>query len=182
MDVRLHTNRKHRILGYYFRIFKSVFDAFVKTCITTSTILLLVGAANLFGWVLTSFRIPRMVMALVDSMIGSRIVFLLIINIIFLIAGMLMDTGVNILILIPLVYPIAQLFGINLVHFGIISCVNLSMGMATPPFGTSLFVASNMSKVRIEPIYKEAILYCILGTIGIFIVTYIEPISTFLLK
>ena len=56
--------------------FKNVFDSFVKTCVITSTILLLVGTANLFGWVLTSFRIPRMVMALVDNMVSSKIVFL----------------------------------------------------------------------------------------------------------
>lgn len=162
--------------------FNSIFDAFVKTCVITSTILLLVGTANLFGWVLTSFQVPKLVMALVTNMLDSKFAFLLVINILFLIAGMLMDTGVNILILIPLIYPIAKLFDVNLVHFGIISCVNLSMGMATPPFGTSLFVASNMSNVRIEPIYKEAILYCIFGSIGIFIITYVEPISTFLLK
>ena len=72
--------------------------------------------------------------------------------------------------------------GISLVHFGAIACINLSMGMITPPFGTSLFVSANMTRQKIEPLYKEVIPYCLWGIVGILLVTYIEPLSMFLLN
>jgi C4-dicarboxylate transporter DctM subunit len=95
---------------------------------------------------------------------------------------MFMETSVIILLVIPLLYRTAAEIGVSLVHFGVIACINLSMGMITPPFGTSLFVAANMTSNKIEPMYKEVILYCLTGIMGIMLVTYIESLSLWLLS
>lgn len=161
---------------------KTLYKVFVKSAVVSTTIMLLVATASFFGWVMAILNIPAAVMSLLSTFMTTKFMFLLVINIIFLICGMFMDTSVIILLLIPLVYNAASALGISLIHFGVITCINLSMGMATPPFGTSLFVSSNMTGVPIEPIYKEVILYCLLGIIGILAVTYIEPLSMFLVS
>ena len=161
---------------------KKFYSCIVKSAVTSATIMLLCATANYFGWVMAILSIPAKIMAFLTAVMTSRFMFLLVMNIVFLICGMFMDTSVIVLLIIPLVYKMAEPLGISLVHFGAISCINLSMGMITPPFGTSLFVSANMTGQRIEPIYKEVIPYCLFGIIGIFLVTYIEPLAMFLLK
>lgn len=161
---------------------KKFYSCIVRAAVTSATIMLLCAAANFFGWVMAILNIPTMVMTFLSSIMTTRFMFLLIINIVFLICGMFMDTSVIVLLVIPLVYGTASALGISLVHFGAIACINLSMGMITPPFGTSLFVSANMTKQRIEPLYKEVIPYCLWGIVGIILVTYIEPISMFLVS
>ena len=161
---------------------KKFYKTIIKAAVTSATIMLLCATANFFGWVMAILNIPTMVMNFLQSFMTTKFMFLLLINIVFLICGMFMDTSVIILLIIPLVYKTAQFLGVNLVHFGCIACVNLSMGMITPPFGTSLFVSANMTGIKIEPLYKEIIPYCLWGILGILLVTYIEPISMFLIK
>lgn len=153
------------------------YKALVKAAIVSSTIMLLVATANFFGWVMAILNIPAMIMKFMMGAMGTKVMFLLVSNVIFLICGMFVDTTVIILLLIPLLYTAAAQLGINLIHYGAIACINLSMGMVTPPFGTSLFVAANMTGQKIEPMYKEAIPYCLMGCLGILLVTYIEPLS-----
>lgn len=159
---------------------KSFYNAMIHAAVVSATIMLLCATANFFGWVMAILNIPKMVMLFLETIMTSRFEFLLIINIVFLICGMFMDTSVIVLLVIPLVYPVAQSFGISLIHFGAIACINLSMGMITPPFGTSLFVSANMTGQRIEPMYKEVLPYCMAGIVGIMLVTFIEPLSLFL--
>ncbi|MBQ6075004.1 MAG: TRAP transporter large permease subunit [Lachnospiraceae bacterium] len=161
---------------------KKFYQTIVKSAVTSATIMLLCATANFFGWVMAILNIPSSVMNFLSSFMNTKFLFLLLINVVFLICGMFMDTSVIILLIIPLVYRAAQNLGINLVHFGCIACINLSMGMITPPFGTSLFVSANMTGIKIEPLYKEIIPYCIWGIIGILLVTYIEPLSMFIIK
>lgn len=161
---------------------KTFYQALVKSAVVSATIMLLVATASFFGWVMAILNIPDMVMALLETVMTSRFTFLLVMNIVFLICGMFMDTSVIVLLLIPLVYKAAADMGISLIHFGVIACVNLSMGMVTPPFGTSLFVAANMTSLRVEPMYKEVLLYCLCGVVGILLVTYCEPLSMFLVS
>lgn len=160
---------------------KTFYHALVRSAVVSATIMLLCATANFFGWVMAVLNIPALIMTFLQSVMTSRVVFLLVINVLFLICGMFMDTSVIVLLVIPLVYKVAAGFGISLIHFGVIACINLSMGMITPPFGTSLFVASNMTRQRIEPMYKEVLPYCLTGIIGILLVTFIEPLSMFLM-
>lgn len=161
---------------------KKFYQCIVHSAVTSATIMLLCATANFFGWTMAILNIPTMVMNFLTSVMSTRFMFLLVMNIVFLICGMFMDTSVIVLLVIPLVYKMAANLGISLVHFGAIACINLSMGMITPPFGTSLFVSANMTRQKIEPLYKEVIPYCLWGIVGILLVTYIEPLSMFLLN
>lgn len=161
---------------------KSIYKAIVDAAVVTASLMLLIATANFLGWVMAILNINTTVVSFFSAFIDSKFTFLLIVNIIFLIAGMFMDTPVIILLLVPLLYQSAQSFGVNMVHFGVIAGINLSMGMITPPFGTSLFVSANTTGNRIELMFKEVYLYCAFGLVGILLVTYIEPISLFLLK
>ena len=161
---------------------KLFYRAIVKAAVISATIMLLVATANLFGWVMAILNIPAAVMDGLAVFTDTRFVFLLMINVLFLICGMFMDTTVIILLIIPLLFTTASNLGISLIHFGVIACINLSMGMITPPFGTSLFVSANMTGQKIEPMYKEVLLYCLMGCVGILLVTYIPSISMFLIK
>ncbi|GHV36017.1 hypothetical protein FACS1894187_09900 [Synergistales bacterium] len=162
--------------------FKTLYGALTKSAVVSATIMLLVATASFFGWVMAIMNIPSKVTAFLSLIMGSKYVYLLVVNILFLICGMFMETSVIILLIIPLLYRPAADLGINLIHFGVIACINLSMGMITPPFGTSLFVAANMTSNKVEPMYKEVMLYCVTGFIGIMLVTYIEPLSLWLVS
>jgi C4-dicarboxylate transporter DctM subunit len=135
-----------------------------------------------FGWVLTIQGFPQLVAKALVSTINNKYVFLLVINIVFLIAGMFVDVAVTLLLMIPIIYPAVQQLGINMVHFGIIACINLSMGNITPPFGTCLFVASGIDKsVRLESLFREVLPFCRAGILGILITTFIPILSTWML-
>jgi C4-dicarboxylate transporter DctM subunit len=161
---------------------KTIYKAFVDACVVTASLMLLIAAANFLGWIMAILNINTAIMAFFKNIVSNKFTFLLIINIIFLIAGMFTDTAVIILLLIPLLAPSASAFDVNLVHLGVIAGINLSMGMITPPFGTSLFVSANITGNRLELMFKETYLYILFGIIGIFIITYIEPIYKIFLK
>jgi C4-dicarboxylate transporter DctM subunit len=161
---------------------KNIYKALIDSCVVSASLMLLIAAANFLGWIMALLSINTAIMAFFKNVVSSKFTFLLIVNVIFLIAGMFTDTAVIILLLIPLLTPSASAFGVNLVHLGVIAGINLSMGMITPPFGTSLFVAANITGNRLELMFKEVYLYIIFGLIGVFLITYVEPIYKILLK
>ena len=123
---------------------------------------------------------------------GNKYIFLIIINVIFLIAGCFVDANSAMYIFIPIMYPVAQQLGINLVHFGVIATVNLAIGQVTPPVGVNLFVAIGVSdklqnlkdktKVTIETMSKAVWPMIIACVIALLLVTYIPFFSTVFLK
>ncbi len=114
-------------------------------------------------------------------MVDGPIGFLLLINFIFLIAGMFMETASIILLTVPLLLPVAVSLGVDPIHFGIISVTNLSLGLITPPFGASLFVASGMSGVSIMKLYRRVLIFLIGGIVATLLVTYVPTLTIGLL-
>lgn len=112
---------------------------------TTGSIMLIIGTAAVFSYVCTVHGISKAAQALLLNISGNKIVFLLIVNVIFLIAGCFVDANSAMYIFIPIMAPVAQQLGINLVHFGILSTVNLAIGQVTPPVGVNLFVAIGLA-------------------------------------
>lgn len=112
---------------------------------TTGSIMLIIGTAAVFSYVCTVHGISQAAQALLLNISGNKIVFLLIVNVIFLIAGCFVDANSAMYIFIPIMAPVAQQLGINLVHFGIIATVNLAIGQVTPPVGVNLFVAIGLA-------------------------------------
>ncbi len=146
----------------------------------TANILMLIMAATLFGYVLTVYKFPAMFTAAMGTFIHGKYSFLLFLNIMLIILGMLMDSGAIILIIAPLVYDMAVGFGIDPVQLGCIIVFNLAVGQATPPFGNCLFAAIPVTKQDIVTIAKNAIPFVIILFATVFLVSYV-PIFSMLL-
>lgn len=146
----------------------------------TSNILLLIMAATVFGYVLTVYRVPTLFTEMMSVFISSKFTFLLFLNILLIILGMFMDSGAVILIIAPLVYPLAMQYGVDAVQLGCIIVFNLAVGQATPPFGNCLFAAMPATKQDIVTISKNVIPFVIIEFVCVFLVSYIPQISLLL--
>ena len=171
---------------------KDLYDLLVDSGKTTGGIMLIIGAASLFSYICTVHGISKAAQAVLLTVAGNKYIFLIIINVIFLIAGCFVDANSAMYIFIPIMYPVAQQLGINLVHFGVIATVNLAIGQVTPPVGVNLFVAIGVSdklqnlkdktKVTIETMSKAVWPMIIACVIALLLVTYIPFFSTVFLK
>lgn len=160
--------------------FKSLVNILKDASVSTAQILLLICAANLFGYVLTYNRIPDMVASFVLGISTNKLVILLLIDVLLLIVGTFMDTVAALIILVPIFFPVISQLGVNPVHFGMIICVGLAIGMITPPFGCCLFVACGVADITLEAITKKVIPFIIALVAVLLLVTYFEPVSLFL--
>ncbi len=171
--------------------FKDVPRILVDSCKTTGSIMIIIGAATLFSYICTVHGISKAAQNLLLDVSGNKIVFLIIVNIIFLIAGCFVDANSAMYIFIPIMYPVATQLGINPIHFGVLSTVNLAIGQVTPPVGVNLFVAIGVTngieglrdnvKCTIVSISKAGwprIWACVLTLL---LVTYVPFFSTVLL-
>ena len=159
---------------------KRIYKAVVKTGISASVILFLIGAAAVFGWLMTVQQIPTMVTAFISSFTDSPAVVLLLVNIVLLIAGCLLDNVAAITMLTPVLVPLITSFGIDPTFFGLIMIINLAIGQITPPIGMNLFVASNISGVKLDRIVANVLPYLAVLIVDLFLFTYVPEIVTFL--
>ncbi|AHG19561.1 membrane protein [Chania multitudinisentens RB-25] len=153
-----------------------------RTVKTVTIVMILIGFAASFGAIMTYMQLPTRITEFFTSISDNKYVILMWINIMLLLIGTLMDMAPLILILTPVLLPVAINLGIDPVHFGMIMLVNLGIGLITPPVGSVLFVASAVSKQKIEQVVKAMVpfylaLFCVL-----MLVTYIPAISLFLPK
>ncbi|MDC7245662.1 MAG: TRAP transporter large permease [Sphaerochaetaceae bacterium] len=159
--------------------FKSLWSVVLDTVKTTGTIGLTVGAAMFFSYIITNENVSESVGAFLIGFGGNRIIFLLVVNIVLLLLGMFFDTSTIQLILIPILAPIAEQLGIDLIHFGIIFTLNTMIGLSTPPFGILLFILSGISGEKLKVIIKETIPMLGVMLIVLGLVTYIPDIVLF---
>ncbi len=142
-----------------------------QAVIGTTVIMFLVGAATVFGWLITNLQIPHQVAAFVVSVTSSPILFLMAMNILLLIAGTMVNASAAVVILTPIFLPVARTLGIDPLFFGVLMVVNLAIGCITPPVGLDLFVASAISKVPIERVVKACLPYLWALLVVLFILT-----------
>src|SRR5690606_17286934 len=116
----------------------------------TAIIMIIVAGAGLLSWFLTINMIPQSIAQMLVDVTANVIIFLLIVNLILLVVGMFFESTSAILILAPILVPVAAQFGIDPIHFGIIMIVNLAIGMVTPPVGVNLFVSCQIAKISLE--------------------------------
>jgi len=151
---------------------KDVPVIFKETALTSGLVMILAGAGSIMSWAIANERV-------LDSVIGplSQMptwLFLLLVNVILLIVGCFMDDYASVVILAPIIAPIAWQLGVNPLQIAVIVCVNLVVGLATPPFGITLFVTSPIAKVKIEETVKEAI-PLLISTIAVLLLTTFVP-------
>ncbi|MBT2583368.1 TRAP transporter large permease [Planococcus sp. ISL-109] len=154
---------------------------FSSAVVTTAVIMFIIAGASVFGYYLTRQRIPAELTQLMLSLTDNWIIALLIINLVLLLCGIFLETSAAIIILTPILAPIASALGIDLVHFGIIMIVNLGIGFITPPVGINLFVAANIAGTKFESLLRAIIPFIIVMVIDVIILSFIPEISLFLL-
>ena len=147
---------------------------------STAQVMILICAASLFGYVLTAHRIPDAIATFILGLSTNKWVILLLINLLLLVVGTFLDTTAAIIILVPILYPIITSIGVDPIHFAMILCVNLAVGMITPPFGACLFVACGVADIGLGAITKKILPFIGALLVVIALVTIFEPISLFL--
>lgn len=152
------------------------------SAITMSTVLLIMSASTIFGWILTKLQIPQAVAKGFLGISASKYIFLLLVNVLLLFIGMFCEAGAAMVILAPLLAPVAQTLGIDLVHFGIIMMANLAIGMMTPPVGVNLYVVCDTAKVKIEGMCPYLVKYFLALVAGVLIITYVPQLSLLLVN
>ncbi|MFA6504654.1 MAG: TRAP transporter large permease [Treponemataceae bacterium] len=155
---------------------KRIYNALVKTGIASAVILFLIGAAAVFGWLMTVQQIPTMLTEFISSFTKSPQIVLLLVNIVLLIAGCLLDNVAAITMLTPVLVPLVTSFGIDPTFFGLIMIINLAIGQITPPIGMNLFVASNISGVKLDKIVANVLPFLAVLLVDLFLFTYVPDI------
>ena len=156
---------------------KDVPKVMTKAAMVSSVVLLLVGAAMAFKTVVSLSHAPEHLAAFVLGLTDNPYVLLFLINILLFVVGMFLDAGPAIIILGPILGPVFVELGVHPVHFAILMSVNLTVGLATPPMGLVLFVASSVSGERVETIAKARLPFLAVEAIVIFLITYFPSIS-----
>ena len=161
--------------------FKTVCSSCVTSCETSSIIIVLMAMATLFGNIMTIEDVPGTIARWMLSITESKIIILLLINVLLLIVGVFMEALAAIVILAPILLPVVTGVGVSPLHFGIIMVVNLAIGFLTPPVGVNLYVACGIGDIKIEEITK-GIVPCLIAELAVLLlITYVPAISTFLI-
>ncbi len=152
--------------------FKDFWQVLENALNTLAIVLILIATSSAFSWCLTYLKVPSIMATAVLSITHNKILILLMMNVIMLVFGTMMDMSCNILLLTPILLPIAQQIGVDPVQFGCIMILNLGIGLITPPVGSTLFIGSAISKVPIERLGKTLIPFFAVMLVVLAIVTY----------
>jgi C4-dicarboxylate transporter DctM subunit len=152
-----------------------------SSAITIVVIFILLAMGSMLSFLITLAQVPAFFTQLFATWNVDWIVFLLLVNIVLLIAGMFIDPNSILLVLIPTFFPVAMSLGIDPVHFGIVVCLNICIGMITPPFGLDLFVASSTLRKPVELIVRGIWPFIITNLLVLLLITYVPQISTAIL-
>ena len=160
---------------------KDLWGVMIEGIRTYAPILFILAASVAFSRVLTLMQVPQTVSEWILGTFHNGIVILLVINVFLLLVGMVMDTTPAILILTPILMPIAVGVGMNPIHFGVMMVVNLAIGFVTPPIGVNLFVASSLTQIPVVDIAKKAMPLILCFLVALLLITFIPQISLALL-
>jgi tripartite ATP-independent transporter DctM subunit len=160
--------------------FKHIIPILKESLIATAGIMFILNGAQAFSLYLTWERIPMMISETIVQSVASPLGFLLLVNVMLLILGLFFDGGAAMILMAPLLVPAAAALDINLIQFGIIMCVNLTLGSITPPFGAQMFCACTIANCRLEDYTKEVLPYVFCLLIVLLFLTYVPSISLFI--
>lgn len=152
----------------------------LQTCSLTGVVLLVLGMASLFSFVLTFERIPHLLAELITTYAFNWVVFLLMVHAVFLLLGMIMDALPPIIVLMPILVPAGVAFGIEPIHLGILIAANVGIGMISPPVGICLYVSCGISGTPIESVVKPLIPFLVILVATLLLISYVPAITLFL--
>lgn len=159
---------------------KDLWRIFSDAAVSTAVVMFIIANASVFAYVLTTNGLPQMLSSAILSLTDNKILLLLLMNVILLIAGCFLDSGSCMYIFIPILMPVVKAIGYDPLVFGVVSTVNLAIGMATPPVGLDLYVACNVCGVTLKSISVQTIRFVAASLITLILLTYIPQLSTFL--
>jgi len=161
---------------------KGIWDVAISSMYLTAQVLIIVAAAGVYSWLLTVSSVPQNLVAAIEALKLEPWMLLLAVNLLLLIVGCFLDPNSAILILTPLLIPVMQAHGVDLIHFGIIMTVNLAIGMFTPPFGLNIFVAQAMFKSPLKTIYPGLVPFILVNLVALCFITYVPGLSLWLTR
>jgi C4-dicarboxylate transporter, DctM subunit len=170
------------VVGLIYRKFtlKKLLDVLADSAVTSAIVMIVISAAGLFAFFINVLGFPAQVMETMLALNLGLIAFIIIANVILLIAGMFMEAAAAILIFVPILLPLAMELGMDPVHFGIIMVVNLAVGMVTPPVGLNLFVASDLTNLSLMKLSKAVLPFIAVLLIDVAIVSALPQLSVWL--
>jgi C4-dicarboxylate transporter DctM subunit len=148
-----------------------------QAAISSAMVMLIVATATAFGVILTRERIPMAMASYFIQLTDSPFLFLTLVNVLLLILGTFMETNAGIILVAPILFPVASSLGVDPMHFGIVIVVNLAVGMITPPLGVNLFVACGLTKLKVERIVRANWPYLLASLLLLFVLTYFPAVS-----
>lgn len=152
----------------------------IDSAVSSAAILVLVGTANVFAWILVSERIPQTIAAGVLSVTDNKFVVILLINLILLFVGMFMETIAALIILFVPLLALATGVGVDPLHFAVFAVLNLMIGLTTPPVGVCLFVCANIARLPLAPVVRAIMPFLLTNIVVLMLVSYVPAISTWL--
>ncbi len=167
------------ILGFAYRSIglREIPGVLMDTARTTVSVMTIVSASALFSWVLTYAKFPEVMASVFTGFVTSKVLALIVINVLLLVVGTFMDNSAAIPILAPVLLPIAVSYGVDPIHFGIIMILNLMIGLLTPPVGMVLYVLVGMSDVPMEKIVKCMLPFILILSALLLVITFVPGIS-----
>jgi C4-dicarboxylate transporter DctM subunit len=155
---------------------KDIYPIMLRSTKTVGSIMFIIGSASLFAWVTASEQIPNNLLAFMNNFSASPIIFLLIVNAVFLILGAVLEGSPAVIILTPIFMPVAVQYGIDPVHFGIIIVANIGVGFLLPPIGLCLLVACSVGKIEIAKVIRPILPYFAALIVALMLITYIPDL------
>lgn len=159
---------------------KKIWKAVIDAVSSTSMVLLIISTASIFAWIISVANLPEQIANAITGFSSSQLIFLLCVNLLFLVVGGFMESIAAILVLCPVLLPIATAFGVNSLHFGIIIAVNLAIGMVTPPYGITLFTACTISGKSVKQVSPFVVPMVLVMIVVLLIITYCPNVALFL--
>lgn len=154
----------------------------MEAAVATAVIAAIIAATSLFGWLLTNARLPQTIAAAIMGLTENKILLLLLINIMLLVVGMFLDSGPAILLMTPILGPVAAHLGVDPVQFGLVMVINLTIGLLTPPVGTALYLASSISGVPVMRLSRAMLPFIGIMLAVLALVTYVPGFTNWALS
>jgi C4-dicarboxylate transporter DctM subunit len=167
------------MFGYRELHLRQLPEIFYRAGVSTAMVLIIVGVANLVGFILAMNQIPQAVATFFSDTFSSQAVILLVINLVLLVVGCFIDGGSAIIIFTPVFMPLVQQFGIDPIFFGVMMTINLMIGTITPPVGLSLYVAGGVAKLSLEQMSRAIVPFLLLEIAVLMMVTYVPELVLF---
>ena len=157
--------------------FRDILPILKKSVVSSAVIMFIIANAGLFAFLLTRAGVPDAIGRWLEAVLQSPAMFLLGVNAALFIIGMFIETGAAIIVLAPILAPVAMHFGIDPVHFGLVMVVNLALGMITPPFGVNLFAACTVAKLSLDQVISRLWPFVIVVLCCLMVITYVPVLS-----